>query len=256
MFARKNKPWLSKSSRRRRGDLIRLRNDIRLTSKWFGGVFFSADVIDGASWADVFFLSKDRRKIYNATLLCACYAYQEELEEKANEEAEAILPFSFSFRRNPDSGFLSIDFEDESSPEYIEAFGEGGRRGFVSRRVADMANTKQYPIRESVELFDDYSFGIGLRAVVDVPTLTVGHVILFVERFLDSGEQPWRSERELFFRNEDFARNSISNRVGCHPSSWASSLEGKMVAEKERIEFSLNVSDSATTLLRRDERRL
>ena len=214
-MSRKKLDWIMLPSRRRRRDYIGLKNRIAREADRLGGTFLTHDVLEGASWADIYFLSKKRPgAFYNAVIETACCRYGEGLREKA---------YDLSYGLDPGEEFC-----EQGKP----AFGGMSRSRWCRAKMEEMARAGLHPVRESAKIEEGFRYGIGLNIVVGASVLSVDAVEGFVKEFWASGEQEYERGAPLAFAMEQISGNRMENAVAL-PADWAPSRAGKLLAQKE-----------------------
>jgi hypothetical protein len=219
-----------------------------------GGLFTSHDVIDGSSWADVYFLSKlHRHRIYNCTIDTSLYAYFSTCEDKAWSNAELILPYEYEPVANmfvkTANGLYSLA---EPPPSRVAreklAFGGLSRSAWIEHEKERLADGGEIFIYPKVVLDFRYSYGVGLHATLPVEILTVSVIDRFIEDFISSGEMPYeRKDIALNFHSSRAKDASSINAICEDPSEWAQGSEALGLSRVEYQELSTNLPDTVAS---------
>ena len=242
-MSRKKLDWIELPSRRRRRDYIGLKNRIAAAADRLGGTFLTHDVLDGASWADIYFLSKKRPgAFYNAVIETACCSYGEGLRQKAYDLSYALDPGDEleSMFGEPDEKGLAELLPEPAKP----AFGGLSRYDWCRAKMGAMAQAGLHPVRESAKIEEGFRYGIGLNIVVAAGVLSVDAVEAFVQEFWGSGELEYERGAPMAFTMEQISGNRLGNSVA-DPEDWAPSRAGKILAQKEESLLSEAASSGA-----------
>jgi hypothetical protein len=196
---RKNKKYYGLLSIRRQKQMhFSVKRDILRAAPVLGGLFYTHDYLHGKNgWIDCYFLGKDKFTFYNCTLETTRYAYKEAVNDTTWNSANELLPYDYNliFSRDgkesqPDINAKHAEFGGLTRFEWIE--GE-------QRRLADARSIQVF---ERLSLHNDYCFGIGLHATIDVPYLTVDTVNNFISQFLED-EKPYCRNDALTYSYDD-----------------------------------------------------
>lgn len=251
-MSRHQKPsiaWDLRSRTNRKRGFIRIQNQIRANTPQLGGLFTTHDVIQGNSWADIYFTSDIHRlRLYNATIDTALYAYASRCEELAWSNSEKLLPpeqetvsMSELFVKDPASGYYTLS---DSKPSTIEremrAFGGLRLYEWINQEAARVADTGDVWISPMVRLDFSYGFGVGLMSTVSDNELTIANLDEFVVDFRERGENPYVIDSiKLSFPSSRLKEACSVNAISLEPKEWATAQQQ---------------SSSAQTALAREER--
>lgn len=250
----KQKVWDKRSRAQRKRAAIRIKNDASRHRKHLGGLFTSHDVIDGSSWADIYFLSTlHRHRIYNCTIDTSLYAYFSTCEDKAWSNSELILPFedepvSDMFVK-AENGLYSLA---EPRPSRVarekSAFGGLSRSDWIDKEKERLADSGEVFIHPKVELDFSYRYGVGLHATLPVEKLTVAVIDRFIEEFIASGETPYhRKDIALSFPSARSKEASSINALCDDPSQWAEGAEALGLSREEHDELSTGLPEASAS---------
>lgn len=238
----KNKKSFEQRSRRERKKMfIKVKNKLRHQRQYFGGLFFTYDVIsEGTSWADISFISKlHKNRFYNAVIDTAAYFYKENLDSLSWEAAEE------HFKKNAPE-HLQNNFYDEAhetiEPKVFEkvfahCFGGKARSALYRWQngwVEEQAKKGSNPIKPHYKLDFTYRYGVGLHIVVDAPSITRQVIVDAIEAFYAAGEVDFSVDFELTFTPEQLKSVRNANAVSHDLSSWAGALKEQVKAADEQ----------------------
>jgi hypothetical protein len=211
MFHHKKFTPFVKLSRHKKRDLyIRLITKIRKTTSGYGENFTSHLVLNEADrpsffnqWFDFYFLGLDGVTIWNTALYTANQAYWDAIQDLAFEEAYRISP------KTDDDFELDTFFipvydkvtgkklhytmkEPEIKPELDNRTLYQFVDDYSSKLICeDTGNTA--PIFESFRTDTSYRYGVGLYAVMDVPSINAETIEAMITKFRSIGEQNWKN---------------------------------------------------------------
>lgn len=220
MRHRKLTAWSEKPRRQRKRDYIRIKNNIRRSAPVLGGRFYTHDYLHGDNgWVDIYFLSRQPRVFYNATLETTARAFREKVEDLAFDRSCLLVPYRSSLleRLGKDG---NVDTDDLEEPIIADAFGGLNRWQWIEQEVVRLIGEGEVTVSERVKLDRGYSFGIGLIATLDVPTLTAETINNFVDEFLTQAECPWEGGPIEFDRSILDKTHKIESNLLIEPWEW------------------------------------
>jgi hypothetical protein len=211
---RRHRPFVrqtfsSLSNHQQRDLYVRLRSKIKQTQSIYSPLFTSHVLIEsdrqpiGHQWMDLYFLGLDGRTIWNTTLRTANQAYWDAVDDLARDQAEALCPYALA--DNPPHRWFQpvygptgrlLHYVMPEAPKEV-AFGGLTRFEFMRQRASTLIQKDAGDMVQIHEQFDidrGYAYGIGLHAVIDVPSIDVQAIDAFIQRFRSMGELPWRCE--------------------------------------------------------------
>ena len=201
MRHRKVTGWPEKPRRQRKRDYIRSKNNIRRSAPVLGGRFYTYDYLHGENgWLDIYFLSRQLRVFYNATLETTARAFRGKVEDIAFDRSCLLVPYRSSLLDRLGKG-NTVTTADLEEPIIADAFGGLNRRQWIEQEVARFIEEGEVTVCEQVKLDRGFSFGIGLIATLDVPVLTMETIDNFVDEFLIQWERPREGRSAAFDRS-------------------------------------------------------
>jgi hypothetical protein len=259
----KKNSWEHRTRAERKRCVIRIKNQIRSNTSQLGGLFTTHDVIDGNSWADIYFLSTHHRmRIYNATIDTGLYAYAARCEDIAWKNSEKLLPpeedepesFKDLFVKEPGGNLYTLS-EDKPSKIERERRALGGLRLYewIDREKERLADAGDVFVSPSVRLDHSYRFGVGLMATLPAEFLSIQNLDQFVAEFRERGEKEYRIDSiKLSYPSTRLKEASSVNAISLDPKEWASSMEPTgaaqiAMAREEREALSSAIADSTAT---------
>jgi hypothetical protein len=147
--------------------------------------FHTYDVLDqGVSWADVYFIGRDKFTLWNATLETAANHRDDHYWSLAWDRTHGALtqeehdsrpdPFKDGIRLA--NGYKQLVFNEEPKFDKFE-----GRT--FNEQMDHVISTLTDPVFERIRILPNYRYGIGLEAVLDVPLLTADIIEKFIDGF-------------------------------------------------------------------------
>ncbi|WP_205882018.1 hypothetical protein [Leeia aquatica] len=198
---------------RRSEAVIQLKNRMRRYAADYGGRFDSLFALDdpepaaaGCNWFDFYFPGSNRFTLWNASLVTARVAFQDEAGRLAREQAHAALtavereaerqiefiPALFS-----DTGKVWA-YEAVSPPEPHYARFEGRTlHQQITKLKVDILHHTPPVIHERFQILPGYRYGVGLNMVLDVEVIDRTVVEYAIDRFLAVGECNWQSAQPV-----------------------------------------------------------
>lgn len=211
-------------ARNKQGRLyINVKNRIRRAAPQLGGTFITHDYLNGKNgWADIYFLSCSKALFYNVTLQTTRYAYREAVEMLAYDRSYEVV-------EEREAGFWTSGYTDPATGDYVippweppgyPEFDGQSRMDWIGTQYEPIANAGVVEVYEQWTLHDDYAYGIGLHATLDVPYLTIEAIQDFIERFLQT-EKPWRNPDPIRYAYDEIDHWGLleSNAV-IYPWDW------------------------------------
>ena len=133
--------------------------------------------------------------------------YKERVRELAFDRSYALVP-------DCEPGIFDAMVKDfktgmwtttPADPKHFTQFGGLSRHEWVEQQIPIIANERVVQVFEECTLHNDYCFGIGLHATIDVPYLTVAAVNDFIRRFMKS-EAMFHSRVPLTYSHDEIER--------------------------------------------------
>jgi hypothetical protein len=220
--------WSKRPRSEQKRAYIRLKNKLAEHSERLGGLFTTHDVVDGSSWADIYFVSRlHRHRIYNGTVDTALYAYFAECENQAWKRGEQLLGYEdFSigeiFAPRADGSFELAPDKPSVLEAERRAFGGLTRYEWIDVETDRLADSGDVYVLEGARLDFSYRYGVGLMGIVGSETLSVANIDAFVEEFLARGEATvdFYAVRQSFASKRRKEASSI-NAISSDPAEWA-----------------------------------
>jgi hypothetical protein len=180
-FSKSNPVFVNLPRNERADAVFKLKHDIA-RGKYRN--FSSHDVMThGVSWADVYFIGRDRFTLWNATLQTTANYKDEYYWSLAWDQVyNALTKEEHDSRPNPfkdgiilANGHKQLVFNEEPKFDKFE-----GRT--FQEQMAHVIASLDEPIYERIEIDKSYCYGIGLHVTIDAPLLTAP----LIEEFIDS----------------------------------------------------------------------
>jgi hypothetical protein len=204
-------PFSALSRHKQRDAFIKLRGRINRTKRTYGPNFTSDLVLNEPGrhavfndWFQFYFLGLDGHTIWNTYLFTAGHDYWEKISSLAYDEADRLNPKDGSVERSikdwlipvyDSAGRKTHSVMRESKP--VAALGGVTRREFLSDCAARLIKADTGSAAQVFEGFDiqrNYEYGIGVRAVMDVPEINREAIETMIAKFRAMGEQSWKSK--------------------------------------------------------------
>ncbi|NIY46354.1 hypothetical protein [Cedecea colo] len=212
---RKPRLFTSLSRRKRRKQVIVLKNLIRKERSRCGGIFYDEceftrfNEASGNIWAwsDIYFTGQDPAVFWNAEIITAQMAFNDAVHSRAFNEAYIRLSEQERER----------EFKPETRPDY-NAKGEIVSHTLVARKAREYAafdglTFSQYVRKREQEIARDdppviypryqylpaYAYGLGLRIIVAASSLSQQVIEEAIGDFRSRGEREWCSSRPVSF---------------------------------------------------------
>lgn len=217
-YRRKHRIFSSLSRRSRRQKVIRIKNLIYNERHRCGGIFY--DECDFArfddesdhiwKWSDIYFTGLDPADFWNAEIITAQVAFRDACHSRAFDEACEML--SEQEREN--------EFQINTCPNYnshgkiishilvhreackYDVFGGLTFFGFVEKRELEIVINDPPAIHCGYKFLPGYAYGLGLRMIVDVPSLSQQIIEGAIADFRKRGEREWHSPEAVFFSGD------------------------------------------------------
>jgi hypothetical protein len=204
-------PFSSLSRHKQRDAFIKLRGRLHRTKGTYGPNFTSHLVLNEPGrqavfndWFHFYFLGLDGRTIWNTYLFTAGHEYWEKISALAHDEADRLNPRDDSIKWSVKDWFVPVydsagrkihSVMQESKP--VAALGGLTRHEFLADCAArlikeDTGSTVQ--VFEALEVQSNYEYGMGIRAVMDVPEINREAIETMIAKFRTMGEQSWKSK--------------------------------------------------------------
>ncbi|MFK4132437.1 hypothetical protein ACI2KR_09175 [Pseudomonas luteola] len=203
-----DKTFMEQTRTKRCSMVMYVKEGIRRATPIFGGMFTSHLALGPESGRhsifdnsySFLFLSKDRSRFWNATILTGTRKYWDELSSEATEYTEKYLS-DRNYKRGPSFGdknfTITAWLESIRKEDPIAELGGKTRSEFLREYEEKLAQTYVPTIHESVVVDFGYEYGCGVTAILDVPCITKDVVEKFIRDFRSNGEQGWISERPI-----------------------------------------------------------
>lgn len=229
--------------------LIRLKNKICAHAPHLGGLFTTHDMVDRASWADIYFLSlKDKRSFYNATVDTCLHAYFARCEELSWKASEKRLPFDSPesdyelFVKEPDGNFTLAPPPQSLVNAERRAFDGSLRSEWIEAETVRIADSGDVWVSPRVELDRSYRYGVGLFAILPDEHLSITALHEFVADFFARREAPYEvSSVRLSFPASRYKEASNINAVFVDPKDWAPLEEAQSLRQAARASMELEI---------------
>jgi hypothetical protein len=191
MHRKRSRPRFSELPRHRRADAVfALRH--RIAEGPFRN-FASWDVFgDGLSWADIYFIGRDKFTLWNATVRTASMARADLILEVAFDQTwNALTPEQRALRpgltwEKLPGGYSRMVSREEPKFDHFD-----GRDFF--EQEDHIAATLDPDVYAEYRIDHSYVYGTGLNVVLDVPLLTPAVLEEFVDGFA-ANPREWRSD--------------------------------------------------------------
>lgn len=199
---RKHRSFLSLSRRIRRQKVIQLKNRLRNTRHIYGGVFYDECDINQYdnsedniwNWSDIYFLGLRPDVLWNAEIITAQTAFNDVVGSLAFEEAYSLLN---THQREEE---FRLDTMQRDSPRHLTRYAIFNGLTFseyLSKREQEIALYTPIQIFSGYRYLPDYSYGIGLKMIVDAPALNVDVIEAAIRDFRLRGESEWQSNEAI-----------------------------------------------------------
>jgi len=199
----KKKTFTQLTAKRRKTLRYFLKQTINQAAPALGGLFYTNDYLYGTNgFIDCYFLGRDNKTFYNATLQTTRCEYKEKAQDIARDKADELVPIDVDAIWDRLQGKTPID--DAVDPyDPNPAFGNLRRLDWVDEQSRIIADEGTVQVFEEVTLHCDYRYGIGLHATIDVPYLTIDTINTFIRNFLATCEKPYRKEAPITYRADE-----------------------------------------------------
>lgn len=219
-------PFLEQSRRRQRRAYIDIKNRIRRDAGILGGMFTTHHYIDGNNaWVDAYFLGGKVPVFYNLTLETARNAYKDAVGSRAFEQAHELV-------HEYESPFVLNGAVYEYRPKHYEKLDGLTLFEWIDKQERIIADSGQVQVYEGWRLRYDYTYGIGVEAVVNVPSLGTASVNAFIERFLAHGGGNWLDTTPLTWRADDINWMRVESNAVAEPPEWCKCCDDEILEDK------------------------
>jgi len=195
---RKHRSFISLSRRKRRQKVIQLKNRLRNTRHIYGGIFYDECDIDQYyntkdyiwNWSDIYFLGLQPDVLWNAEIITTQTAFNDVVGSLAFEEAYSLLN---THQREEE---FRLDTMQRDSPRHLTRYAIFNGLTFseyLSKREQEIALNTPIQIYSEYRYLPGYSYGIGLKMIVDAPALNVDVIEAVIRDFRRRGESEWQS---------------------------------------------------------------
>lgn len=234
-FHRRKPAFLDRSLRWRKQAFITIKNQIRRDAPILGGQFTTHDYLHGQNgWIDAYFLGRRSPVFYNLDLQTTRHAYKEAVWHRSRQESSARVP-------DNEPSVIDRAVKDPKTGRYITParepvrhpdFDGMSRLEWVRAQLPSIADSKAIGVREEWSIHDDYGYGIGLHATIDVPYLTIDAVNAFIHRFLQT-ETDYQSPTVLSYAYKDIKHWGLESNAVIDPLDWAEAERQAQVLRQE-----------------------
>ncbi|MCX7140515.1 MAG: hypothetical protein NT123_05310 [Proteobacteria bacterium] len=215
-------PFGKRSRRYRKQAYIEIKNKIRRHAPVLGGLFTTHDFMHGKNgWIDGFFLGRKAPIFYNFVLDTTRNMYKERVRELAFDRSYEIVPdceFGIfdAMVTDSETGMWTTTPAD---PMHFTQFGGLSRDEWVEQQIPIIANERVVQVFEEWTLHNDYGYGVGLHATIDVPYLTIEAVNDFIPRFMEF-KAVFHSRVALTYSHDEIERWGIESNAIVDPDKW------------------------------------
>jgi hypothetical protein len=149
-----------------------------------GGQFYTHQYIDNSGYVDFYFIGtyKGEEVIWNVTLSTMRGEYYSKVNNIASDEAYDMFPYpedrkeAFSFKKLKDSNYSELI---DNYPKLTTK-----RMKYIAKRMMELFDSGEVSIeKQLVEIDEEYEYGIGLHAHIDVKGLNEEDVVKFIDDF-------------------------------------------------------------------------
>ncbi|HKM96345.1 MAG TPA: hypothetical protein VJY99_06550 [Buttiauxella sp.] len=211
---RKHRNFTSLSRRCRRKKVLALKNLIHKERYRCGGLFYdecdisqydNPDRVWG--WSDIYFIGRDPAEFWNAEIITAQVAFNDAVESRAFDEAYGLLSeqerdSEFQRETRPDYNangeIVSHTLIDRQSKGY-RAFGGLTFSQYVQKREEEIARDTPPEVHRRYQYLHGFTYGLGLRIIVDVTSLSQQVIEEAITDFRLRGECEWCSPECVSF---------------------------------------------------------
>lgn len=198
------KTFMSKNKTKRGDAVVYVKEKIRRSMHIYGNLFTSRQVIEGSgrpefmdNSASFEFLSRDKHRFWNAYIITASKAFDDEVSSIALQETSDIIKASGYVEPEFDIFLFIRSLNDRSlrKPDVVhEVLGNLTEKEY--RLVLEDKIIKNNPpsIFESVKFDMRFESGCGLYIVVDAPRITNEVINAFIVSFINGGELEYSSD--------------------------------------------------------------
>lgn len=184
-------------------------SSIRRATLTLGGRFYLHHcMLEENGWIDGYFLGGDKPNFYNFFLETATYAYNKLVSRRAWDLSYKLTPVDMDpsiFERTVKDPVSGLYVTPVHLPSRYPEFAGLTRYEWTQAQQQRIADSLEIKVFERWTLQRNYSHGIGLRATIDMPCLTVKTVNGFIDRFLNS-EAEFTSQEPLSFRFDEISK--------------------------------------------------
>jgi len=217
-YRRKHRIFSSLSRRSRRQKVIHLKNLIHNERHRCGGIFYDEcdftqfdDEPDHIwEWSDIYFTGLDPADFWNAEIITAQVAFRDAYHSRAFDEACEML--SEQERRNEfnvntctnynfQGKVISHTLVHREACKY-DCFGLLTFFEFVEKRELEIMINDPPAIHFGYKFLPDYAYGLGLRMIVDAPSLSQQIIEDAIADFRKRGEREWHSPEAVSFPSD------------------------------------------------------
>ncbi|WJW96580.1 hypothetical protein QVH37_10025 [Enterobacter pseudoroggenkampii] len=217
-YRRKHRTFSSLSRRSRRRKVIHIKNLIHNERHRCGGIFYDEcdfTQFDYESdriweWSDIYFTGLDPADFWNAEIITAQVAFRDAYHARGFDEAYEMLSeqereneFKINTYPNYNSqgDIISQTLVRREACKY-DAFGGLTFLEFLEKRELEIVINDPPAIHCGYKFLPDYAYGLGLRMIVDVPSLSQKVIEDVIADFRTRGEREWHSPEAVFFSGD------------------------------------------------------
>jgi hypothetical protein len=191
----KPKIFYKSSRKKEKLEFIRIKNKFKLLG------FYTLDEISNTTqWADIYFLSKKCKNIYNATIHTTKCIWLDTISEHAWNDLNLITNGVPLFR------FIDLESSTKSlirtstvyDPPLFCIDGLTASQ-FLEKRKLELINEKNIFINEYSEILSGYKFGIGLNLIIHAPFISIENIQQTIQKFLNNEEKEYQEKIQYSF---------------------------------------------------------
>ena len=207
----KHRPFIALSRRQRRKKVIELKNRIYRERHRCGGVFYDNCDIEYYkynpdhiwAWSDIYFVGRDPADLWNAEIITAKLAFQNEVHDRAFNEAWGMLSqqeqeeearYETIPNLNSKGKIVSHTLLHREKQAYA-IFGGLTFWQFIEKREREIAQDQSLKVCCGYQFLPGFAYGHGLRMIVDAEELSVRVIEEAIDDFLEKVKDAayWRT---------------------------------------------------------------